>query len=275
MSGIARDRNFGQHARRDREQGRDMKTGAGFARLAVILSAMAPLPAVAGPFDSWAAIVVAGDYRASTGAPSEVFDNGRRDLVKALTGIGFSLSNILQFTSKPMGDAATGARQAETEAIFSSFTRLARQTSGGCLLYYTSHGTPQGILIGTQMMTPRAFAQLVDAACSDKLTVAVISACYSGVFLPALRAETRMIFTAARQDRTSFGCGEANQYTFFDQCVLESLKQSSDLPALAYRSQDCVAAREKLEGATPPSEPQLYIGTSIGTALQQYAFPPG
>ena len=55
--------------------------------------------------------------------------------------------------------------------------------------------------------------------------------------------------------------------------VLESLKQVPNFPALALKSEECVAAREKLEGAEPPSEPQLYIGGSVAAALQQYAFP--
>lgn len=242
-----------------------------FAGFAVLAAAVQPV-AAAG-FDTWAAIVVAGDYRAQSGAPSEVFDNGRRDIVKALARLGFSEGNILQFTSKPDGDPETNPARAETDAIYQSFTRLARQTSGGCFLHFTSHGAPQGILIGTQLMTPRAFSQLVNDACSDKITVAIISACYSGIFIPALRADTRMIFTAARPDRTSFGCGEADEYTFFDQCVLESLPKSENFPVLAYNTQDCVAAREKANGALPPSEPQVYVGAAVEAALRAYSFP--
>ena len=57
-------------------------------------------------------------------------------------------------------------------------------------------------------------------------------------------AQNRMILTAARPDRTSFGCGEANTYTFFDQCFLESVPQSRDFPMLAVKVQACVAQRE-------------------------------
>ncbi|MEO6380286.1 MAG: hypothetical protein ABIO37_19855, partial [Caulobacteraceae bacterium] len=38
----------------------------------------------ASPFANWAAIVVAGDWRAHDGGPSEGFDNARRDISKAL-----------------------------------------------------------------------------------------------------------------------------------------------------------------------------------------------
>ena len=36
-----------------------------------------------GVFSNWAGIVVAGDWHAHSGEPSEVFDNARRDLTKA------------------------------------------------------------------------------------------------------------------------------------------------------------------------------------------------
>ena len=78
--------------------------------------------------------------------------------------------------------------------------------------------------------------------------------------------------TVPRPDRTSFGCGEANQYTFFDQCVLESLPKSPDFPALATTTKDCVATREKAEMADPPSEPQLYVGSAIKPLLPTYKF---
>jgi hypothetical protein len=74
---------------------------------------------------------------------------------------------------------------------------------------------------------------MVNEACADRMTVVVVSACYSGIFVPALQTDNRMVLTAARPDRTSFGCGEANVYTFFDQCFLESIPQSRDFPALA------------------------------------------
>ena len=39
-------------------------------------------------------LVVAGDNRAHSGNPSQVFDNARKDLVKAFTGMGVAPGNI-------------------------------------------------------------------------------------------------------------------------------------------------------------------------------------
>lgn len=242
------------------------------AFLAALILVFGASRASANGFESWSAIVVAGDFRAHSGAPSEVFDNGRRDISKALVNLGFVPSHIKQFSARPEQDMETVPLRSDMETVDTEFRKLARQSSGGCFLYFTSHGAPQGILIGNNLVAPNVIAQIVNDACADRMTVVVVSACFSGVFVPALRTENRMILTAARPDRTSFGCGEANVYTFFDQCFLESIPQSRDFPMLAGKVQDCVATREVAEGATPPSEPQVSIGFNISQSLTAYSF---
>jgi hypothetical protein len=58
-------------------------------------------PAFAGPFGAWVGIVVAGDNTADGGAPSEVFDNARRDIARHLINIGFGSANVRQFSIQP------------------------------------------------------------------------------------------------------------------------------------------------------------------------------
>ena len=99
-------------------------------------------------------------------------------------------------------------------------------------------------------------------------SVIVMSSCYSGQFVPALAGENRIIMTAARPDRTSFGCGNDLKYTFFDQCFLESLPKSGDFPGLADATTACVAGRESREHIGPPSEPQLSIGANVAYTLR-------
>ena len=229
-------------------------------------------PASAGPFDSWAALVVAGDSHAHSGADSQVFDNARRDLVTALKQMGFAANNIQQYSARPELDLQTKPRRSDAPDIAAGFKMLTQRATGGCFVYFTSHGAPLGIVIGDSLVPIRAIGDIIDDSCHDRPAVVIISACFSGMFIPVLHAENRMIFTAARPDRTSFGCGEANTYTFFDQCILESLPKSTNFPALAGPTKECVAARENQEGATPPSEPQLYIGAAIAPLLQQDTF---
>jgi hypothetical protein len=226
-------------------------------------------PAFAGPFGTWAGIVVAGDYRGHSGAPAEVFDNARRELARRLVDVGFESANIRQFSVRP-GRYGDMALRSDFAVITQTLKQITQTVRGGCFIYLTSHGSPEGIVVGDYLISPRFIAGLLEDACPNRPTVVIVSACYSGVFIPALADENRVILTAARPDRSSFGCSEDLDYTFFDQCVLEAFPKSPTIPDLALNARDCVAAREQKEGLSPPSEPQLFIGGRIDPLLAYY-----
>ena len=142
----------------------------------------------------------------------------------------------------------------------------------GCLIHMTSHGSKgQGFYFSRAgIMSPKYLASAVDHACGTRPTVILISACYSGVFVPTLAAPNRLVLTAARPDRSSFGCGEADKYPYFDECFLASMPDAKTFPTLAGAVQGCVASREVKEGMKPPSEPQLFIGGALKPLLPLY-----
>ena len=246
--------------------------GRWFGVVAALLLGWAT-PAAAGPFSDWAAVVVAGDWHAHTGGPSEAFDNARRDVSQELERIGCEKANLRQFSVRPERYKDTKPGKSDPKAIYEALVQLTPQTPDGCLIYLSSHGAPQGILVDKTILPPALLGAILDRTCGQRPTVVVISACYSGVFIPQLAQPNRMILTAARGDRTSFGCGEANKYPFFDECFLQSMPQARDFPSLAREVQTCVAIREKKEGMTPPSEPQAWIGPQLRPMLPLFAFP--
>lgn len=226
----------------------------------------------ASVFANWAAVVVAGDYRAHSGAPSEVFDNARRDLVKALIAKGFSPDHVRQFSMRPERYPHDGALRTESVPIVDQLGNLALTARDGCLVYFTSHGSPDGIIVGARIWTPNIMAAVVDHTCPNRPAVVIIAACFSGVFVPLLADPNRMILTAARPDRASFGCGEEDRYTYFDACVLQEIGAVHDFGALGRAVQACVAKREHDMGAAPPSEPQMSVGAALRPMLPLYAF---
>ncbi len=240
----------------------------------LVLACFGATPASAGPFDAWIGIVVAGDNTADGGGATEVFDNARRDIARHLVNIGFEPANVRQFSIQP-GRYAEAPLRADYQTLRDTIIGLTQTVRGGCFIYFTSHGSPQGIVFNHGLFSPQGFANLVNETCADLPTVVIMSACYSGVFIPALAADSRMVFTAARPDRASFGCGADLTYTYFDQCVLEMFPGAQTFPELATDVQTCVAAREELEGAAPPSEPQLYVGGRAASLLQYYTLDPG
>jgi hypothetical protein len=226
-------------------------------------------PAPSSRFAGWASVVVAGEWRSHT-EPIQAFDNARRDLVAGFLKAGFSRADMYDATLRPDAAHPTTAREA-LDAITATTARATR----GCLIYFTSHGAPGGMVFGPDReINPTMMAQLVRNWCPDRPTVLVVSACYSGIFVDGLAAPNRMIITAARRDRTSFGCGADAEYPYFDGCIIESLPTAPDFIALANAARACVKRRETAEELTPGSEPQVSIGANMQFLLPTLRFTP-
>lgn len=240
--------------------------------------ARADEPAAPSPFEAWTAVVVAGDWRADSGEPTEAFDNARRDVGRALVALGFPSAAIRQYSVRPRRYPAAKPGESELGRIHADLRGLAARNTAGCLVYITSHGAPEGVMIGEDVLPPQLLAATIDDACPSRPTIVVISACFSGVFVKPLQKDDRMVLTAARPDRASFGCSEDAKYPYFDGCFLSSAPTARDFAALGRAVQACVARRERDTGAKPASEPQLWIGPGLRPLLPLYAFkrsPPG
>jgi hypothetical protein len=232
--------------------------------------------AVASPYSDWAAIVVSGDFHAAhTNNPTETFDNARRDVAAALIRKGFAAGNLREFSVRPERYPDIKPGKADLDPIYKGLTDLTQQAKSGCLVYFTSHGSPQGVVLDGQILPPRLMDEMVSEACGKRPTVVIISACFSGVFVPAMADPNRVILTAARPDRSSFGCSESDKYPYFDACMLKVLPQAHDFVALGPAVQACVADRERDTGASPASEPQFFVGPALRPILPLMAFAPG
>lgn len=227
----------------------------------------------ASRFDGWAAAVIAADWRDGAGEPIEAFDNARRDLTAGFLAAGFDRATLVDYSLRPDRPAATLASAAVT-----GVAEVTASATRGCLLYFTAHGSPEGMVFGPdRMLNPTAMASLVRSWCQDRPTVVIVSACYSGIFLDGLAGPNRMILTAARRDRSSFGCSAQATWPYFDGCVIETLPTATDFIALTHAVRACVAARETDEGLSPASEPQVRIGAGMQLLLPTLRFnrPPG
>lgn len=243
-----------------------------FVRLLLGFFLLLAAPAQAGKaaFGDWAAAVVAGDGYDSDGRPIAAFDNARRDIAAALAGAGFAAGNLHQFSTDPK----EGVLPATPDALSKAWTEATARATAGCLLYVTSHGVPGRLVIGDRLMRPGDLDALLDATCANRPTVLVLSACYSGSFIPKLRAPNRLVLTAARADRSSFGCGTGFVYPVFDDCVLKALPTVPHFSALAVSARTCVLAREKRDRLAPPSQPQVALGEDMAKLIPSLSLRP-
>jgi len=221
----------------------------------------------AGNNADWAAVVVAGDWHAHDGSPSEIFDNARRDVAAALVNAGFKPANIAEFSVRPELYHSRHPLESDVRTIADTLAELTERAPGGCLLYFTSHGTPSGLVLGETILTPVRLDDIVSDICGERPSIVVVSACYSGVFVDALKGPNRMIVTAARRDRTSFGCGGTTRYPYFDACFLTALDHGREFPVVALATKRCVTQLEERTRMSPPSEPQIFIGKQIAVQL--------
>ena len=100
--------------------------------------------------------------------------------------------------------------------------------------------------------------------------VLVVSACYSGGFIDALRDPQTLVITAARADRSSFGCEPESEITWFGHAFMaEAMNQTTDLRAAFELARATIAQREKAE-EFDPSEPQWDAGDRILGQLQRW-----
>jgi hypothetical protein len=233
-------------------------------------AAQTTAPAPASRLSGWAATVIAADWRTSHGRPIQAFDNARRDVVAGLLAAGFDRANVYDATLRP--DVASPV--SATEAL-AGMTEVTGKATRGCLIYFTSHGSPDRMVFGPDShLTPTSMATMVRQLCRERPTVVVVSACFSGIFVDALSGPDRMVITAARRDRSSFGCSEDATYPYFDGCVIEGLATASDFIALANAARACVKRREQAEDLSPGSEPQVSIGANMQLLLPTLRFNP-
>jgi hypothetical protein len=143
------------------------------------------------------------------------------------------------------------------------------------LLFMTMHGTPGHELLlqmapgYVDMIDPQELREALDDA-GIRNRVVVISACFSGGFVPALENDDTLILTAARKNRPSFGCGSESNVTYFGRAwLVEGLNETTDFVAAFEGARERITTREKAQDFKP-SFPQIDIGKNIQSRLEAW-----
>ena len=219
--------------------------------------ALAPAHAVAQP-PAFKVVEIAGD------GSLPVFDNAVAALDARLLADGADTQADAQQLSaaRPLVDHRR-ARPATVAQIVRAVAAMKPGPGQGCLVFATSHGVQHAGLylsLRDEVLTPQALDRALLQGCGDAPTAVVVSSCFSGSFArPPMTRANRVILTAARPDRTSFGCQAGRVYTVYDKCLLDSLGQDRGWMEAYASIRGCVATEERREGAMP-SEPQAWFG---------------
>jgi hypothetical protein len=139
-------------------------------------------------------------------------------------------------------------------------------------LSISSHGADDPAIIVSNSELP--LVDLTDEDLADALResgikwrVIIISACYAGGFIDSLRDPHTIVITASAADRTSFGCSNDRDLTYFGEAFYrDALPAARSLRSAFDTAKAAIADRERREHVDA-SNPQAYFGADIEAKL--------
>ena len=173
---------------------------------------------------------------------------------------------VVHYNSKNAGGATI-------EALAMSLQKAANamDTANDVLfLILTSHGSRAGLAVKAghlvQTLTPSNLADML-ARTGVRHKVIVISACYSGIFIPHLANPNMLVITAADADHPSFGCRDKAKWTYFGDAFFNvALRQAKSLKDAFVVARALVRKRE-LQERIEPSNPLMAGGANVQPLL--------
>lgn len=142
------------------------------------------------------------------------------------------------------------------------------------VLMLTSHGNDEdGIAITNGKMpedalSPEDVRKILDES-HIRWRIIVVSACYSGIFIPVLQNDSTLIMTAADSRHSSFGCDDTRDLTYFGEALLQdALPHACSLPA-AYTDMARIIRQRETEEGEIHSNPKLFVGPRMQIRLPQ------
>lgn len=141
-------------------------------------------------------------------------------------------------------------------------------------LFLTSHGSESHEielnyepleLVG---ITPEWLRRTLDET-GIRRRVIVLSACYSGGFIPTLQTPDTLLITASDAKHASFGCSDDADLTYFGRAFFdEALRREYSLKAAFDSAGAAIRERERSDGFEQ-SHPQWVIGARMEAELPQ------
>ncbi len=141
------------------------------------------------------------------------------------------------------------------------------------VLVMTSHGERSGFALqlpgGIAELTPQQVAAALDGE-GIKNRVVIVSACFSGIFVPPLANDNTIVITAADDNHTSFGCAPERDWTYFgDAFFHQSLHPGADFENAFDHARILIHGWEMMDQATP-SNPQGSFGRALVAKLAPF-----
>lgn len=155
-----------------------------------------------------------------------------------------------------------------------AIARVMNRDEDVLFLALSSHGNRYAQIIVENTGVPESgldadsVAQVLRAA-DIRWKIVVVSACYAGTFIRPLADDHSVIITAASKSRSSFGCSDDRDLTYFGEAFYrDALPGAARLRDAVDAARGIIRAREKAEGVKP-SHPQSFFGSMTERKLAE------
>jgi hypothetical protein len=179
----------------------------------------------------------------------------------------------VQYNSKKGGSATT---QALARSLRIAAGRMDAEKDV-LFLILTSHGSPDGLAIKAgrlaQTLTPFHLAEML-AETGVRHKVVIISACYSGVFIPRLANPDTLVISAADANHPSFGCEDKAKWTYFGDAFFNFALRRAEGLTDAFATARALVRKRELREHFEPSNPQIAGGANMQPLLAALLRPP-
>ena len=174
---------------------------------------------------------------------------------------------VVRFNTKTGGSATI-------ETLAATLQAEAKKMNGEndiLFVILTSHGSPDGLAVTVgrrpaETLKPSKLAEMLERT-GVRYKVVIISACYSGVFIPRLADADTLVITAEDANHPSFGCEDKAKWTYFGDAFFNTaLRRSNNLKDAFLMARSLVSRRELHEGFEP-SHPQMAGGEKVEPLL--------
>jgi hypothetical protein len=162
--------------------------------------------------------------------------------------------------------------QATNETVASTLDAVAKTMDAEndiLVVILTTHGSPKGLAVKSGFTEETLSPWLLQSTLrytGVRHRVVIVSACYSGIFLPLAGPDT-LVITAADATHPSFGCRDGAEWTYFgDAFFNNALRRAKGLRDAFNIASKLVRKRELSEGFEP-SNPQIAGGQNIDRLL--------
>ena len=163
------------------------------------------------------------------------------------------------------------ANQRNFAAAVHALGEILDKESDVLLLLMTSHGEPGGFGLRlpsevVTQLTPQEVAAVLDRE-GIKNRVVIVSACYSGTFVPPLANDNTIVLTASDAKSTSFGCAPERDWTYFgDALFRQSMRPGRNFQRAFDNARVLIQGWELMDRARP-SNPQAHFGPALVARL--------